>query len=337
MAIPIWKDKFVNLGTYASRYFRIRVGSTTIYSGRAYRAASSGDLFVRINDICADYIAPKPMAVPYLSGSAMSFPVSFTVQSSSNGSSWSTVETVQFNDDWSYDNGFDPSVSGMAFPVTGRIDPRQRIYQTRYTTSSVNAVARYGSTIRSVSLTVQTTPPQDAFLNSLCHAGAGYVVFDCASYATYNGKPLKSVTVGATTYVVAKSCPQKVLYYKNPFGGYDHLLIEGNAVRSRSIQRETFVADYDNDYRNRERWDFQNEVTETWTLNTGLLTLDETARMPYLLDSPLVFIADLDNPSAIVPALVVTDSYQAETYAVKGSRMKNHTFDVKIAQNEYRR
>lgn len=337
MAIPIWKDKFVNLGTYASRYFRIRVGSTTIYSGRAYRAASSGDLFVRINDICADYIAPKPLAVPYLSGSTMAFPVSFTVQSSSNGSSWSTVETVQFNDDWSYDNGFNPSVSGMAFPITGRIDLRQRIYQTRYTTSSVTAVARYGSTTRNVSLTVQTSPPQDGFLNALCHAGAGYVVFDCAANATYSGKTLASVTIGTATYDVAKTCPQKVLYYKNPFGGYDHLLIEGNALRSRSIQRETFVADYDNGYRNRERWDFQNEVTETWTLNTGLLTLDESARMPYLLDSPLVFIADLDNPSAIVPALVVTDSYQAETYAVKGSRMKNHTFDVKVAQNEYRR
>lgn len=337
MAIPIWKDKFVNLGSYASRYFRIQVGGTTIYSGRAYRAASSGSLFVRINDICADYIAPKPLGVPYLSASTMAFPVSFTVQSSSNGSSWSTVETVDFNDDWSYDNGFDPSVSGFAFPVTGRVDIRQRIYQTRYSSGSVTATARYGSTTKSVSLTVQTSPPQDAFLNSLCHAGAGYVVFDCAANATYSGKTLTSVTIGAATYVVTNTCPKKVLYYKNPFGGYDHLLIEGNAVRSHSVQRETFVADYDNNYRNRERWDFQNEVTETWTLNTGLLTLDESARMPYLLDSPLVFLCDLDRPTAAVPALIVTDSYQAETYAVKGTRMKNHTFDVAVAQNELKR
>ena len=337
MAVPIWKDKFVNLGSYASRYFRIQVGGNTIYSGRAYRAASSGSLFVRINDICADYMAEKPLPVPYLSGSNMTFPVSFTVQSSSNGSSWSTVETVQFNDDWSYVSGFDPSSSGFAFPVTGRIDLRQRIYQTRYSSGSVTATARYGSTTKSVSLTVQTSPPQDAFLKSLCHAGAGYVVFDCAANATYSGKTLTSVTIGAATYVVAKTCPQKVLYYKNPFGGYDHLLIEGNATRSRSVQRETFVADYDNNYRNRERWDFQNEVTETWTLNTGLLTLDESARMRYLMDSPLVFLCDLGSPTAAVPALVVTDSYQAETYAVKGTRMKNHTFDVAVAQNELKR
>ena len=337
MAIPIWKDKFVNLGSYASRYFRIRVGGTTIYSGRAYRAASSGSLYVRINDVCADYMGAKPLPVPYTSGPTMTFPVSFTVQGSANGSSWSTVETVQFNDDWSYENGFDPSVSGFAFPVTGRIDLRQRIYQTRYTGSSVTAVARYGSTTRNVSLTVQTSPPQSAFFFSLCHAGAGYVVFDCAAKATYDGKTLTAVTIGAATYVVAKTCPKKVLYYKNPFGGYDHLLIEGNATRSRSVQRETFVADYDNDNPMRERWDFQNEVTEAWTLNTGLLTLDESARMPYLLDSPQVFLCDLDNPQVVIPALVVTDSYQAETYAMKGTRMKNHTFDVRIAQNELKR
>lgn len=336
MAIPIWKDKFVNLGSYASRYFRIRVGSTTIYSGRAYRAASSGSLFVRINDICADYIAQRPAGVPMLSAPTMTFPVSFTVQQSSNGSSWTTVETVDFNDDWSYDSSFNPSTMGMAFPITGRIDLRQIVVQTRYASGSVTAAAKYGATNRNITLYLQTSSDGTAFGNALAHAGAGRMELDCASNATYSGKTLTSVTIGATTYVVTNSCPKKVLYYKNPFGGYDHLLIEGNATRSRSVQRETFVADYDNNYRMRERWDFQNEVTETWTLNTGLLTLDESARMPYLLDSPQVFIADLDTPTVIVPALIATDSYQAETYAVKGTRMKNHSFDVTVAQNEYR-
>lgn len=337
MAIPIWKDKFVNLGSYASRYFRIRVGGTTIYSGRAYRAASSGNLYVRINDVCADYMGAKPLPVPFTSGPTMTFPVSFTVQGSANGSSWSTVETVDFNDDWSYENGFDPSVSGFAFPVTGRIDLRQRIYQTRYTSSSVTAVARYGSTTRNVSLTVQTVPPQDAFLNALCHAGAGYVVFDCAANATYGGKTLTSVTIGAATYVVTKTCPKKVLYYKNPYGGYDHLLIEGAATRSHAVGKETFVADRDNNYRTREEWVFQNEVTESWTVNTGLLTMEESARMPYLMDSPQVFICDLDTPTAAIPANIATDSYNAQSYNVKGNRMRNHTFQVQVAQKMYRR
>ena len=103
MAVAIWKDYYSNLGAYASRYFRIRVGGNTIYQGKAVRAASSGNLTIRINDICADYLAKKP------GGGALVFPVSFTIQQSSNGSSWTTVETVDFNDDWSYVSGFNPS------------------------------------------------------------------------------------------------------------------------------------------------------------------------------------------------------------------------------------
>lgn len=337
MAVPIWKDKFVNLGSVASQYFRIRVNNTTIYQGRAFRATSSGNLYVRINDICADYMAQTPPSVPNATPAQVTFPMSFVVQKSSNGSSWTAVETVDFWDDWSYDPNYDASSDGMYAPITGRIDLRQKIFQTRHQTGSVTASAKYGSTTRSITLSLKTSASYGAFGNGLIHAGKGYVEFDVPTYDTYSSKKLTSVTIGIATYEVAKTCPKKVLYYKNPFGGYDHLLIEGNATRSRSVQRETFVADYDNGYRNRERWDFQNEVTETWTLNTGLLTLDESARMRYLMDSPQVFICDLDNPSVIVPALIVTDSYQAETYAVKGTRMKNHTFDVAVAQNELKR
>jgi len=337
MAEPIWKDHFSNLGAYASRYFRVRVGTTTIYSGRAYRAEASGNLYVRINDICADYMAQLPAGVPSASEGSMTFPVAFTVQSSSNGSSWSTVETVSFDDNWSYDTGFSPSSQGMAFPITGRVDTRQSIYQTRYASGSVTATARYGSATRSITLSLNTGSGYNADIRSLLHAGVGYVVFNCAQHATYNGAALTSVTIGLTTYTVTDKCPRYALLYKNPFGGYDTLLIEGGATRNRSVQRSEFRADYDNTVYGREGWDFQNEVTETWTLNTGLLTMEESARMPYLLDSPDVFLWDLDDVTHKVPCIIATDSYSAESYNIKGNRMRNHTFQVRVAQNQYRR
>ena len=46
MAVPIWKDYFVSLGSVASQFFRVRVNNTTIYQGKAVRAASSGGRFV---------------------------------------------------------------------------------------------------------------------------------------------------------------------------------------------------------------------------------------------------------------------------------------------------
>lgn len=338
MAEPIWKDHFSNLGAYASRYFRIRVGTTTIYSGRAYRAAASGNLYVRINDICADYMAQVPAAVPLANQSRVSFPISFTVQQSSNGTSWSTVETVSFNDDWSYDLTFDPSTAGMSFPITGRIDPRMVLFQTRYASGAVTATLRYGTTTATQSAAMIPSTSADSFRNALNHAGAGAVTLNLAHYATSGGKALTSVTIGLTTYNVAKGCARFAVYYKNPFGGYDHLLIEGGATRARSVQRGEFVADYDNRTTEiREGWTFENEITESWTLNTGLLTLEESARMPYLLDSPDVFFCDLENPSVFIPVTIATDSYNVESYNVKGSRMKNFSFQVRVSQNTYRR
>jgi len=331
MAEPIWKDHYTSLGSYASRYFRIRVSSTTIYQGFAVRAASSGNLYVRINDICADYMAKKPGQT-----AAFTFPVSFTIQQSSNGSSWTTAETVSFNDDWSYVSGFDPSADGMAFPITNRVGIWQKIYQTRYAAGSVTATAYYGSTTKSVTCSLQTSAGNDDYTRSLTHAGVGYVVFDCAANATYSGKTLTRVSMGGVNYYVSTKCPEYALLYKNPFGGYDQLLLEGRCRRSRSGSRDTFVADYDNRYQQREEWTFQNEVTLRHTLNTGFLTNEESAKMPYLLDSPDVFLVASTAPSLYIPATIATDNYEIQKHVGAGG-LVNYQFEVAVAQKFYKR
>lgn len=334
MANPIWQDYFVSLGANANRYFRIQVGGTTIYSGRAYRAASSGTLYVRINDICADYMAQKPMSVPGSTPSAVTFPISFTVQSSANGSSWSTVETVDFNDDWSYDSSYNPSTMGMSFPITGRIDLRQYIFQTQYASGAVTAYCDYQGTSRSVT-TASASTGANSFYASLNHAGAACKAFNCAANATYSGKTLTSVVIGLSTYVVTKKCPRYVVYYKNPFGGYDHLLMEGRCWKNASVARQTYVADRDNLYNSRETWNYQNEITESYTMNTGILTEDESSRMPYLLNSPDVFVCDLTAPTVYIPAIIETSSYDVKTR--NGVDMINYTLSIRIAQNKYAR
>ena len=330
MADPIWKDHYTNLGAYASRYFRIRVNSTTIYQGYAVRAASSGNLYVRINDICADYMAKKPGQT----GSFV-FPVAFTVQTSSDGSSWTTKETVSFNDDWSYKTGFDPTVDGLAFPITPRVDIRQKIYQSRYVAGTVTATAYYGSTTQSVSCALSNADDNNDYTRSLVHAGLGFIVFDCASYATYSGKTLTKVVMGGVTYIVSNKCPEYALLYKNPFGGYDQLLLEGKCRRTRTGNRATFIADYDNRYSQREEWTFQNEITERYTLNTGFLSEDESSRMPYLLDSPDVYLVDLTAPSVYIPVTIETDAYEVRKYS-NADGMINYQFEVAVSQKEYK-
>ena len=105
----------------------------------------------------------------------------------------------------------------------------------------------------------------------------------------------------------------------------------------RSNSRDTFKADYDNGAGGREEWVFQNETTESYDVNTGLLTEDESSRMPFLLDSPDVYLCDLENATVFIPVVIATDSYSYQSVNTNGMKMKNHTFTVNVAQNTYKR
>ena len=337
---PICKDYFVTIGTSSKYYFRIRYNNTTIYQGIAHKKPGATNVVVKINDICADYAAMIAPSVPYSNSASASFPMQFVVQYSSNGSSWTNKATVNFSWDWSYKPGVDLSVTGMSYPITGRITRNMMLYQTRFATGSLNATGYYGdgSTTQTIAATTSRPTFNGGMGDLLRHTGATTAWFDISSYATYSSKQLIKIVMGGVTYDVTDKCPQYVLYYLNPFGGVDHLLIEGNAARNRAVARDRFVADYDNSEPCREEFNYMNEITESYTLNTGLLTDDESSRMPYLLDSPQVFLVDLSvSATTFIPVEINTDSYRVQTYKSNGMQMCNYTFDVKVSQNEYRR
>ena len=200
----------------------------------------------------------------------------------------------------------------------------------------MTAYAYYGATTRSITLSLNTATGTTDLIRSLVHAGAGYVDFDCAANATYSGKKLTAVTIGGVTYRITDKCPEYLLYYKNPFGGYDHLVLLGKCRRNRAGDRDTFVADYDNRYKQREEWTFQNQVTESYTLNTGFLTDEQSEKMPYLLDSPDVYLVYLGAATTFIPVKIATDSYQVKRFG-RGESMVNYQFDVEVTQKEYKR
>ena len=96
------------------------------------------------------------------------------------------------------------------------------------------------------------------------------------------------------------------------------------------------MADYNNNYDQREEWTFQNEVTERYTLNTGFLSNEESAKMPYLLDSPDVYLLDLTTTRRFVPVTIATDAYQVKKYSSTDG-MVNYQFEVVVSQKEYKR
>ena len=307
MANPIWKDFYVNLGTAESVLFRIIVGNggTIVYLGKAFKRPDKDAIEVKVNDICADY----------LDNNANSS-VTFLVQAL-YGSSWVTREVVVFTNDWSYDYSYDVMTDGMAFPINGKVSPKQWLTYSVYEGNNVNARLTHESGIYG-----DYTFP---VLNGMATINIG----------DYAG--VEKIEIGNTIYHVVSECSRYVLYYVNAYGGWDSLLIEGNHSISDNLTRHTRETEYDNrSIQNRGVHNYVNEISKTMTLHTSWLSDEESSRMHHLLNSTNVYLGDLVT-GQIIPVILTNTTTEYKTYKGNGGRLVNYAINVEFAQERIRR
>lgn len=346
MAVPIWKDKIIDLG-FPSVQFRIYDwdNSVSLYDGVAYARPGEETAKVRVNDICADFLENT---LPTLqdgdvTGIAMK---RFGVQVKFPGQAWQPLEDVTFFNDWSYDYDFDPAASGLSCPINGHIDARQPILFTAYDQAQVTAtlVYRDGSTD---SLVIPITDRYGTLVirADLYGGGGGLIGGDFNS--DFNSDfligggggdgDLDRVIIGGKTYKVVTECAKYVLYYVNAFGGWDSLLIEGNTLEADSLKRFTREVVYDNrQIQNRGIHNYVNEVTKGFTFHSGWLLDDQGDRMHHLINSTFVYLYDIANGD-MIPVTIPTTSCEYRTYKNQGNRLVDYTIQVQVAQNRIRR
>jgi len=318
-AIPIWKDKVIDLGA-ASVEFRLTVGGNTIYSGKAIARPGESNAKVRINDICADYLVNVKPALSDRTFASFDLP-SFVVQKKSGGT-WSNVETVLFYNDWSYNYGFTGNV--LSDPINGKVTTAMFILSSAKEISS-NVTASYKKSGGSVTTRTTTVSPTPAY---------GTCLFDVSAVSD-----TVQITVNSKVYKVVDGCGYRyALYYINAYGGWDQLLVEGNDLEADNLERHIRGNEYVNTTSDQAGMvDYVNEITKTWTLNTGLLTDAEASRMHHLLNSPLVYLFQFAGGGYSYPVIIKTDTCEYKTYKNQGNRMFNYQFTVELAQNRIRR
>lgn len=341
MAIAsIWKDYFVTLGTSDTISFRIKVQDAqgqVIYSGKSHKKPGQTDNFIRINDICADYLTNALPALSQAEFSALSFPLNFVVEAYLSGS-WTTKGQVQFINDWSYDNSYNPTTMGMSFPVTDRIDSRQWLVFTALNVSTITATLTFtDGTTSQVIIPVEISADfsddfNTDFAISARSAGSGTAVFDLSAWDN-----VASVTINGKTWNVVTDCKEWVLYYVNAFGGWDSLLIEGSTIEMDTLTRHTREMEYDNSSSlNRGRRNYVNEITKSYTLHTSWLSDSESYRMSHLLNSTEVYLYNI-NTGEMMPVVLTNTTTEYKTYKGNGGRLVNYTIEATIAQERVRR
>lgn len=339
MAVPIWKDYLVNLGSADSYLYRIRLADTeeVIYSGKAFKRPGDTNVNVRINDVCADYFLNVLPTLSQAEFSELNLPLEFDVLAYIN-SAWTTKASVQFLNDWSYDYNYNAATMGMSFPINGHIDSRMPIVLTGLNVSSITAtIYTHGGLSYQVIIPIAISNDFNAdfnadFSRSTRVAGSGTAVFLPSAWSG-----VSKIVVGSSTFKVVTDCARYALYYVNAYGGWDTLLIEGNDLETDSLERHTRELAYDNrDIQNRGLENYVNEITKIYTLHTGWLSDAEALRMHHLINSTDVYLYDI-AAEQMIPVVINDNTCEYKTFSNQGNRMVNYTINVQVAQNRVRR
>ena len=134
-------------------------------------------------------------------------------------------------------------------------------------------------------------------------------------------------------YTISDECVQYVLYYVNPWGGYDWFPIRGRVVEKDSMTAYTYTQNFNN-----QTWDFGKrryltEITKHFTLHTQWMSEDESSRMWYLLQSNTVYLHNLVEDK-IYP-VVITNTEQEHKKRLLGTRI-SYQIEVDLSQNRER-
>lgn len=339
MADPIWKDKFIEIGSSDYAQYRISVHDTgdVIYTGKAYMKPEETDIAIRINDICADYLENVLPNLSQTEFSRITLPVTFDIEVF-DGDDWVVETSVEFLYDWSYDYAYDVETMGMSFPITGRIDLRMPIVWTGYDVSEVDAtIYLKDGTSFDVTIPVEISADfnddfNNDFARSAMSAGSGTAVFLPSQWGDVD-----RVEVGQSTFKVVTECAKYALYYVNAYGGWDTLLVEGNHLESDNLTRYTREMVYDNrEISNRGKVNYANEVTKTFTLHTGWLPGDRGEMMHHLINSTNVYLYDIPG-GKMIPVTIGETTCEYKNYKNQGNKLVDYTIQVEVAQNRTRR
>lgn len=328
---PIWKDYYVDLGGMNdSERFRILCEDEVIYTGNANRKPGTDSILIRINDICADYLSHN-----WDSAEMPTFHVQEQFFALSTGLEWKTIASVQFTNDWSYEEH--DIESGSSAPINGVVDVRQPLMWTDFTKDVVDVAITLadGKTFTKY-IPMSCLADFNADFNLDFSKTSGRVSSTAKVDLSQFGDVV-AARIGSASFRVVNKCNRYALYYVNAFGGWDSLLIEGNHSETDSLVRHERVVEYDNrDSANRGRVNFANEIRKGMTLHTSWLLGDEASRMHHLLNATEVYLYDLEKRQ-MMPVVLTNTTTEYKTFKGNGRQLVNYAIEVAFANDRIRR
>lgn len=290
---PIWKDKPFDAAAYlvsGSVDYVVKVDGTTIYTGRAY-ADPQGSCTIIVNDIVSTFLK---QTFPETTIEAAAVEVAVNVETA-NGT---VIGSETFTYDWSYTN--DNRVF-LSRPIVPKADTRAPMVFTAKESFSIDADG--------YTETFTLTEPSNCMYNPDIDDS--------------------KVTVNGVVIEMSHKCDNRfVVYYVNPWGGWDSFLMEGKYDEITDYDRDTITTF-------RRKIELMNEGTKRFTLRTGWLTDVQSNRMYELVGSPNIYVYDMQY-GKMYPAVITDTNCETRTFAITRKPVQ-YALNVELAETFIRK
>lgn len=334
---PIWKDVEYNFGGTSQVDYSIyvvgrqRVGNTfvdidtLIFTGRSCKRPNTNSNTILVNKICQSY-----MDTPTLDKDAVGVGGGYGVFKLKSADGSVEYKTYRFVNDWSYSKDF--KVGALNHPILNSNEVIKGQYLPFTVFAAAESVAVMYGIVYDKDATDEYGQPLSNWTNVVyMKNGVETEMF-----------PYKDRRWGAASYYIADltfnvvaDCNVKyVLYYVNPWGGYDWFPIKGKVTETDNITQYSYTQNYNN-----TTWEFGkkrylSEIKKKYTLNTHWLTEDESSRMWYLMQSNTVYLHNLEEDT-IEPVVITATSQEHKKYGMKSSRI-SYQIEVETSQTRER-
>ena len=316
---PTWQDVFVpiprisddeNNITYSVSVMNNETGEyEVVYRGNA--VFTDKDPEINITEIVRDYVEDN-IAISGEAGYTQKMDLT-KVMLNTGEEGDNLVASLYYYYDYSFDKDFKLTRN---MPILNYFDVRQNIFLSFLNLSGETNIIRISASGRLLRLRLDTP---GIFHNKLAHHEGNIIV----------NAPDKS-----TTLTSKNTCAKYAIYYLNPLGGWDQLLIEGKVVKTIKLENKSYKRNFDNNTNEFENKHYLKNLTTSYKLTTGYLTDAQAKLMPNLIETTKAYLFELDTNNYI-PVLINTTSVDIKTYRNQGRKLFTYTIEVQESQNKF--
>ena len=316
---PTWQDVFVPIPrisddesniTYSVSVMNNETGEyEVVYRGNA--VFTDKDPEINITEIVRDYVEDN---IAISGEAAYTQKMDLTkVMLNTGEEDDNLVASLYYYYDYSFDKDFKLTRN---MPILNYFDVRQNIFLSFLNLSGETNIIRISAGGRLLRLRLDTP---GIFHNKLAH---------------YDGNIIVNAPDKSTTLTSKNTCAKYAIYYLNPLGGWDQLLIEGKVVKTIKLENKSYKRNFDNNTNEFENKHYLKNLTTSYKLTTGYLTDAQAKLMPNLIETTKAYLFELDTNNYI-PVLINTTSVDIKTYRNQGRKLFTYTIEVQESQNKF--